>query len=159
MFMDAAGKAAETVADSGSVAPTNSFLSSPWASVIMIVLLIAAFYFLLIRPQRKQEKEAAELRNSIKVGDEIVTIGGIIGTVVIIRDDKMMIETGNDQRPFHHIPYHFSVHLRFLLKYKNSRLSFVTWICGNDLVYERLRIFFVRKNTHSNDTKHNRYNC
>lgn len=97
MLLDTAGKAAEAVADSVSGAPTNSFLSSPWASVIMIVLLIVAFYFLVLRPQKKQEKEAAELRNSIKVGDEIVTIGGIIGTVVIIRDDKMMIETGNDQ--------------------------------------------------------------
>ncbi len=66
-------------------------------TIIMLVLMIAVFYFFAIRPQKKQEKETAEMRNSIVVGDEIITIGGIIGTVLIIKDDKMMIETGNDR--------------------------------------------------------------
>ena len=65
--------------------------------IIMLVLMFAIFYFLIIRPQKKQEKKTAERRSSIKAGDEIVTIGGIIGTVVIVRDDKIMIETGNDK--------------------------------------------------------------
>ncbi len=68
-----------------------------WGTIIMLVLTIVVFYFFAIRPQKKQEKEAADMRNSITVGDEIITIGGIIGTVVIIKDDKMMIETGNDR--------------------------------------------------------------
>ena len=63
----------------------------------MLVLTVVVFYFFAIRPQKKQEKEAADMRNSIAVGDEIITIGGIIGTVIIIKDDKMMIETGNDR--------------------------------------------------------------
>ncbi len=63
----------------------------------MLVLTVVVFYFFAIRPQKKQEKEAADMRNSITVGDEIITIGGIIGTVIIIKDDKMMIETGNDR--------------------------------------------------------------
>lgn len=66
-------------------------------TIIMLVLTIVVFYFFAIRPQKKQERETAEMRNSIAVGDEIITIGGIIGTVVIIKDDKMMIETGNDR--------------------------------------------------------------
>lgn len=66
-------------------------------TIIMLVGMIVIFYFFAIRPQKKQERETAEMRNSITVGDEIITIGGIIGTVVIIKDDKMMIETGNDR--------------------------------------------------------------
>lgn len=65
--------------------------------IIMLVLMVVVFYFFVIRPQKKQEKETTDMRNSIKVGDEIITIGGIIGTVIIIKDDKMMIETGNDR--------------------------------------------------------------
>ena len=66
-------------------------------TILMLVLTVAVFYFFAIRPQKKQEKETAAMRNSIEVGDEIITIGGIIGTVIIIKDDKMMIETGNDR--------------------------------------------------------------
>ncbi len=81
-FLDAAQQG-----QSGSILPT----------IIMIVGVIAIFYFLILRPQKKQDKQIAQMRDSIKVGDEIVTIGGIIGTVLIIKDDKMMIETGNDK--------------------------------------------------------------
>lgn len=62
-----------------------------------LILLVVVFYFLVLRPQKKQEKEAAQMRDSISVGDEIVSIGGIVGTVVIVKDDKIMIETGNDK--------------------------------------------------------------
>lgn len=66
-------------------------------TILPLLLLVLVFYFLVLRPQKKQEKEAAEMRDSITVGDEIVTIGGIVGTVIIVRDDKIMIETGNDK--------------------------------------------------------------
>ncbi|MBQ7780135.1 MAG: preprotein translocase subunit YajC [Clostridia bacterium] len=66
-------------------------------TILMLVLTVVVFYFFAIRPQKKQEKETAAMRNSITVGDEIITIGGIIGTVIIVKDDKMMIETGNDR--------------------------------------------------------------
>ena len=62
----------------------------------MLVLVIVVFYFLLIRPQKKQEKEAADMRNGLQVGDEITTIGGIIGKVVSIKEETCMIETGRD---------------------------------------------------------------
>ncbi len=68
-----------------------------WMTIVMLVGMIAIFYFFIIRPQKKQEKQTADMRNNIEVGDEVITIGGIIGTVVIIKDDKMMIETGNDR--------------------------------------------------------------
>ena len=69
-----------------------------WVStVIMIVAMLAVFYFLLYRPQKKQEKETQNMRNSLEVGDEITTIGGIIGEVVSMKDETVMIETGKDK--------------------------------------------------------------
>lgn len=62
-----------------------------------IVLMFALFYFLMIRPQRKKEKEVAAMRKSIEVGDEITTIGGVVGRVVKIKDELITIETGADR--------------------------------------------------------------
>ncbi len=64
--------------------------------VLMVVLFIGVFYFFGIRPQKKQEREAAEMRNSLMVGDEITTIGGIIGKIVSIKEETMVIETTRD---------------------------------------------------------------
>ena len=66
-------------------------------SIIMIVAMIAVFYFLMIRPENKRKKEAEQMRSSLKVGDQITTIGGIIGTVVSVKDDKFVLETSADQ--------------------------------------------------------------
>ena len=65
-------------------------------TIAMIVVLFVVFYFFGIRPQKKQEREAAEMRNSLMVGDEITTIGGIIGKIVSIKDETMVIETTRD---------------------------------------------------------------
>ena len=70
--------------------------SSPWMLIGMIAVIIVVFYFFGIRPQRKQEREAADLRNNLSVGDEITTIGGIIGKIVSIKDETMVIETTRD---------------------------------------------------------------
>lgn len=67
------------------------------STLIMLVLMLAVFYFMLIRPENKRKKEAEEMRSAVKVGDKITTIGGIGGTVVSIKDDKLVIETGADQ--------------------------------------------------------------
>ncbi len=83
--------------DAGTAAGTTPTQGSPIMSIILIVVMIAVFYFFIIRPQKKQEKEVAEMRDSLTVGDEIITIGGIVGTVIIIKNDKIMIETGNDK--------------------------------------------------------------
>lgn len=63
----------------------------------MLLIMVGVFYFMLIRPERKRKKEAENLRSNVKVGDRIVTIGGICGTVVSVKDDKFVIETSADQ--------------------------------------------------------------
>ena len=65
--------------------------------ILMIVVMFAALYFFMIRPQKKQERETNEMRNNLQVGDEITTIGGIIGKVVSIKEETLMIETGHDR--------------------------------------------------------------
>ena len=66
-------------------------------SILMIVAMIAVFYFLMIRPENKRKKEAEPMRSAVKVGDEIITIGGVVGTVVSVKDDKFVMETSADQ--------------------------------------------------------------
>ena len=61
----------------------------------MIVLMVAVFYFLIIRPQKKREKQAKEMRESLEIGDEILTIGGVLGRVVSIKEDSLLIESGS----------------------------------------------------------------
>lgn len=63
----------------------------------MMLIMIVVFYFFLIRPENKKKKEAAEMRNALKVGDNITTIGGIVGDVVSIKDDNLVIETSADK--------------------------------------------------------------
>ena len=65
--------------------------------ILLIVLMFVAMYFFMIRPQKKQERETNEMRNNLKVGDEITTIGGIIGKIVSIKEETVMIETGHDR--------------------------------------------------------------
>ena len=66
-------------------------------SIGMIVLLFVFLYFFMIRPQKKQEKKDAEMRDSLEVGDEVTTIGGIIGKVVSIKDQTFVLETTKDK--------------------------------------------------------------
>ena len=67
------------------------------SSIVMMVAMIAIFYFLLIRPENKRKKKAEEMRNNIKKGDTITTIGGIIGRVVHVTDTSLVIETSEDR--------------------------------------------------------------
>lgn len=68
-----------------------------WLMPAMLLLLIVVFYFFGIRPQRKKEKEENAMRNALEVGDEVTTIGGIIGKVVSIKDETCVIETSHDR--------------------------------------------------------------
>lgn len=79
-------------------APENSN-SSFIMMIVVYVLIFAALYFFLIRPNSKKKKQEAEMRNSLEIGDEITTIGGIMGRVVAIKDDEdsIIIETGSDR--------------------------------------------------------------
>ena len=68
-----------------------------FGTIIFMVVIFAAMYFLMIRPQKKQEREVNAMRNNLQVGDEITTIGGIIGKIVSIKEETVMIETGHDR--------------------------------------------------------------
>ena len=67
------------------------------STILMLLIMVAIFYFMLIRPENKRKKEAEELRSSMKNGDKITTIGGIMGTVVDIKSESFVIETSADQ--------------------------------------------------------------
>ena len=66
-------------------------------SIIMLVVMLLIFYFLLIRPENKRKKQAEQMRNSIKKGDKIITIGGVVGRVVQVNADSIVIETSEDR--------------------------------------------------------------
>jgi len=65
--------------------------------LLMIVLMFAVFYFLIIRPENKKKKKVEEMRNSLSLGDEITTIGGMTGKIVQITEDTITFETGEDR--------------------------------------------------------------
>ena len=67
------------------------------SSIIMIVALFAIMYFMMIRPENKRKKKAQEMRDGLKKGDTITTIGGIIGKVVSVSGDTFVIETSEDR--------------------------------------------------------------
>lgn len=72
---------------------TASFMSM----ILPLVILIAVFYFLLIRPENKKKKAAAKMRSELAVGDEITTIGGVVGTICQVKEDTIVIETSADR--------------------------------------------------------------
>ena len=65
--------------------------------IIMLVVMLGVFYFFMIRPENKRKKEAEQMRSSVKNGDKITTIGGIVGTVVDVKEDRFVLETSADQ--------------------------------------------------------------
>lgn len=83
----------ETTADTASAGGWLVML----VQILPILLIVVVMYFLLIRPQRKRDKETQKMRNSLQVGDEVTTSGGIIGRVVSLREDTVVIETGSDR--------------------------------------------------------------
>lgn len=74
---------------------TNS--GSMISTIVLMVVLFGGMYFLMIRPQKKQQKKDQEMRESTQIGDEITTIGGIMGRVVTVKEDSLIIETGADR--------------------------------------------------------------
>jgi len=89
-FLDAGGAG-------GDAALENPGISSLVSTVIMIALFGLLMYFMIYRPQKKREREVNEMRNSLRVGDEISTTGGILGKILQIKEDFIVIETGNDR--------------------------------------------------------------
>ena len=72
-------------------------IGSSIGSILLIVVMFVALYFFMIRPQKKQEKQQNDMRNNLQVGDEITTIGGIIGKIVSIKEETITIETSHDR--------------------------------------------------------------
>lgn len=77
---------ADATQSGGIVAMLTSFLP--------LVLIVVLMYFMMIRPQKKRQKEEQKMRDGIRVGDELTTIGGIVGRVVTVKEDSLIIETG-----------------------------------------------------------------
>lgn len=67
-----------------------------WGMIIYFVVIIAVMYFILIRPQRKKQKEEKKMRENLQVGDEIITIGGLYGRVISLKEDTIVMESISD---------------------------------------------------------------
>lgn len=65
--------------------------------LIPLVVMVALMYFMMIRPENKRKKQAEEMRSSLKKGDQITTIGGIVGKIVQVTDENIVIETSDDR--------------------------------------------------------------
>lgn len=68
-----------------------------WVTIVLMVAVVGVMFFFMFRSQKKQEKEANDMRNNLQIGDEVTTIGGIIGEIVRIKDETVTIETGKDR--------------------------------------------------------------
>lgn len=79
-------------------APTEQGGGGALPTIIMLGAFIAIFYFLLIRPQRQQQKRHEAMVKSLRRGDEVSTIGGIVGRIIHIKDDRITLKTGEDTR-------------------------------------------------------------
>lgn len=84
---------AASSADAAETSTTTSMLSL----IIPIVAMVLVFYFLIIRPEKKRNKEMQDMLSNIQVADEVITNGGIIGRVVSVKEDTVLIETGSDR--------------------------------------------------------------
>lgn len=84
-------------ADQSAQTPAGGGLGSILSMIIPLVLMVLIFYFLIIRPEKKRNKETEAMLNSIQVADEVVTSGGIIGRVLSVQKDTVLIETGSDR--------------------------------------------------------------
>ena len=67
------------------------------STMVMLVAMFAILYFMMIRPENKRKKEAEQMRSSVRKGDKITTIGGIVGTVVDVKENNIVVETSADQ--------------------------------------------------------------
>lgn len=82
-------------ASTGDAASAQS--GNPFTMIIIMVVMVVVMYFLTIRPQKKKQQEDQKLRDSVQIGDEITTIGGINGRVVTVKEDSIVLETGADR--------------------------------------------------------------
>lgn len=77
-------------------ATTSSGMSS-WLSIGLLAVMFLVMYLVMIRPQKKKQKAEEKMRSELEVGDDVTTIGGIVGRIVTIKEDSIIIETGSDR--------------------------------------------------------------
>lgn len=82
--------------DAAATSTTGTGKGSAISMIVMLVIMFGAMYFFIIRPQKKKEKEDRKMRENLQVGDEIITIGGIYGRVISIKEDSIVIESKSD---------------------------------------------------------------
>ena len=92
-----ADAAATVAAGAAEEMSTGAMIIYTAVQLLPMILIFVVFYFMLIRPQRKKDKEAKKMLANLKVGDRICTIGGIYGTIVRIKDDVLTIEVGEQK--------------------------------------------------------------
>ena len=83
--------------DAAASTGTGSGGKSQLSMIIMLVAMVVVMYFVMIRPQKKKQAEEQKLRDSIQIGDDVTTIGGISGRIVTVKEDSVVIETGADR--------------------------------------------------------------
>lgn len=93
----AAFTAISAFAEDAAAKSNQSAGGSIWGFLLPLILMFLLLYFIAIRPQKKRDKELKEMQNSLEVGDEIITGGGIVGIVVRTGDDTVVIETGGER--------------------------------------------------------------
>lgn len=97
--------ATDTAAVEGEVATDTATAAQPNTSgsivstIVIMAVMVVAFYFLLIRPQRKKDKAVKNMLDALKVGDRICTIGGIYGTIIAMKEDTVTLAMGGDKNP------------------------------------------------------------
>lgn len=100
-LMNLLADAAQTTATTDAAAATEMSAGATFIAyalqLLPLILVFVVFYFVLIRPQRKKDKEAKAMLDNLKVGDRICTIGGIYGTIVKIKDDVLTVEVGEQK--------------------------------------------------------------
>lgn len=84
-------------ATTGTTTDASASGSSGMSMIVIMVVMIVVFYFFLIRPENKKKKQLEEMRSQLSVGDDITTIGGIVGKVVAVKDDFIVFETSEDR--------------------------------------------------------------
>lgn len=83
--------------ETSAPAEGGSVVATMLTTLLPLVLMVAIFYFLLIRPEKKRSKKMKEMLDNLQVADEVVTTGGIIGRVLSVKEDTVLIETGSDR--------------------------------------------------------------
>lgn len=97
LFVTALAESNAATGAAADAAQQQAAASTLWGTIIYFVVIIALFYFIAILPQKKRDKKTREMLDNIVPGDEIITIGGINGKVLSIKDDKFVIEVGADR--------------------------------------------------------------